>query len=309
LSSIRDRQSGFVAEGAKSALRPAPRTTIHSRSAQIRGWLISLAKHLVLVFFGLFFALPLFWMLSTAFKTDPEVLTYPPKWIPNELMWSNFPEAFVFVPFAAYLRNSAIVSTLSVFGTLLSCTLPAYAFARLQWRGRDPLFILVLSTIMLPYQVTMIPLYVIFNKIGWVNTLRPLIVPAFLGNPFFIFLLRQFFSGIPKDLSDSARIDGCTELRILGAIILPLARPALMVVALFQFLNSWNAFLGPLIYLNEERLFTVSLGLALMRSAYGLSRFSLIMAATSLFVIPVIILFFFAQRTFIQGITFTGIKG
>lgn len=309
MSSIRDRQSGFVAEGAKSALRPAPRTTIHSRSAQIRGWLISLAKHLVLVFFGLFFALPLFWMLSTAFKTDPEVLTYPPKWIPNKLMWSNFPEAFVFVPFAAYLRNSAIVSTLSVFGTLLSCTLPAYAFARLQWRGRDPLFILVLSTIMLPYQVTMIPLYVIFNKIGWVNTLRPLIIPAFLGNPFFIFLLRQFFSGIPKDLSDSARIDGCTELRILGAIILPLARPALMVVALFQFLNSWNAFLGPLIYLNEERLFTVSLGLALMRSAYGLSRFSLIMAATSLFVIPVIILFFFAQRTFIQGITFTGIKG
>jgi len=309
LSSIRDRQSGFVAEGAKSALRPAPRTTIHSRSAQIRGWLISLAKHLVLVFFGLFFALPLFWMLSTAFKTDPEVLTYPPKWIPDKLMWINFPEAFVFVPFAAYLRNSAIVSTLSVFGTLLSCTLPAYAFARLQWRGRDPLFILVLSTIMLPYQVTMIPLYVIFNKIGWVNTLRPLIIPAFLGNPFFIFLLRQFFSGIPKDLSDSARIDGCTELRILGAIILPLARPALMVVALFQFLNSWNAFLGPLIYLNEERLFTVSLGLALMRSAYGLSRFSLIMAATSLFVIPVIILFFFAQRTFIQGITFTGIKG
>ena len=177
-----------------------------------------------------------------------------------------------------------------------------------QWRGRDPLFILVLSTIMLPYQVTMIPLYVIFNKIGWVNTLRPLIIPAFLGNPFFIFLLRQFFSGIPKDLSDSARIDGCTELRILGAIILPLARPALMVVALFQFLNSWNAFLGPLIYLNEERLFMVSLGLALMRSAYGLSRFSLIMAATSLFVIPVIILFFFAQRTFIQGITFTGMK-
>ena len=309
MSSIRDRQSGFVAEGAKSALRPVQKTTIHSRSAQIRGWLISLAKHLVLVFFGLFFALPLFWMLSTAFKTDPEVLTYPPKWIPNKLMWSNFPEAFVFVPFAAYLRNSAIVSTLSVFGTLLSCTLPAYAFARLQWRGRDPLFILVLSTIMLPYQVTMIPLYVIFNKIGWVNTLRPLIIPAFLGNPFFIFLLRQFFSGIPKDLSDSARIDGCTELRILGAIILPLARPALMVVALFQFLNSWNAFLGPLIYLNEERLFTVSLGLALMRSAYGLSRFSLIMAATSLFVIPVIILFFFAQRTFIQGITFTGIKG
>lgn len=283
--------------------------TIHWSSAQIRRWLTSLTKHVVLISFSFFFALPLFWMLSTALKTDPEVLKYPPIWLPSKLMWSNFPEAFVFVPFATFLKNSVIVATLAVCGALLSCTLPAYAFARLEWRGRDALFILVLSTIMLPYQVTMIPLYVIFNKIGWVNTLRPLIIPAFLGNPFFIFLLRQFFSGIPKDLSDSARIDGCTELGILWNIILPLSRPALMVVALFQFLTSWNQFLAPLIYLNDQKLFTISLGLALMRSGYGLSRFSLIMAATSLFVVPVIILFFFAQRTFIQGITFTGMKG
>ncbi len=248
-------------------------------------------------------------MLSTALKTDQQVLAYPPKLLPNPWKLSNFPEAFTFVPFLTYLGNSVNVATLSVLGALFSCSLPAYAFARMQWRGRDALFILVLSTIMLPYQVTMIPLYVIFSKIGWVNTLKPLIIPHFFGNPFFVFLLRQFFLGIPKELSDSALIDGCTELRILWDIILPLSKPALMVVALFQFLNSWNEFLAPLIYLNDKNLFTISLGLAQMRSAYGLSRFSLIMAATSLFVIPVIILFFFAQKTFIQGITFTGLKG
>jgi multiple sugar transport system permease protein len=248
-------------------------------------------------------------MLSTALKTDVEVLKYPPVWIPSKPMWSNFPDAFVFVPFSTFLKNSVIIATLCVLGALFSCTLSAYGFARMEWRGRDMLFGLVLSTLMLPYQVTMIPLYVIFNKVGWVNTLYPLIVPSFFGNAFYIFLLRQFFLGIPQDLSDSARIDGCTELGILLNIILPLARPVLMVVALFQFLSSWNAFLGPLIYLSDKNLYTISLGLALMQSGYGLSRFSLIMAATSIFVVPVIILFFFAQRTFIQGITFTGLKG
>jgi multiple sugar transport system permease protein len=155
----------------------------------------------------------------------------------------------------------------------------------------------------------MVPLYVIFNKISWVNTLNPLIIPHFFGNAFFIFLLRQFFLGIPKDLTDAAVMDGCSDLRILWSVILPLAKPALMVVMLFQFLGSWNDFLTPLIYLNDKSLFTISLGLATMRSSYGLSRFSLIMAATSLFVVPVIILFFFAQKTFIQGIAFTGMKG
>jgi multiple sugar transport system permease protein len=283
--------------------------TVHSKSAQIQRWLISLCKHMVLIFFGIFFILPLLWMLSTALKEDQQVLAYPPRLLPNPWRWSNFPEAFTFVPFLTYLGNSITVAILSVLGSLISCSLPAYAFARMQWRGRDALFILVLSTIMLPYQVTMIPLYVIFSKIGWINTLKPLIIPHFFGNPFFIFLLRQFFLGIPKELSDSALIDGCSELRILWDIILPLSKPALMVVALFQFLSSWNEFLAPLIYLNDKNLFTISLGLAQMRSAYGLSRFSLIMAATSLFVIPVIVLFFFAQKTFIQGITFTGLKG
>ncbi len=276
---------------------------------KLRRWGTSLVKHLVLVFFGIFFILPLLWMLSTALKTDRQVLAYPPRWIPNPWVWSNFPDAFAFVPFGTFLKNSLTVAILSVLGVLISSSLSAYAFARLEWPGRDYLFILVISTLMLPYAATMIPIYVIFNRLGWVNTLYPLWVPNFLGNAFFIFLLRQFFKTIPYELSDSARIDGASELRIMWSIILPLARPVLMVVALLQFLGSWNDFLGPLIYLNEKKLFTVSLGLALMQSAYGLSRFSLIMAATSIFAVPVIILFFFAQRSFIQGIALTGLKG
>ena len=274
-----------------------------------RQGLTSLVKHAVLIFFGLFYVLPLFWMLSTALKKDAQVIAFPPVWIPNPAMWNNFIEAFNFVPFGTFLQNSLVISITTVIGVLVSCLFSAYAFSRLEWKGRDAMFFLVVSTLMLPYQVTMVPLYVIFNKIGWVNTLLPLIVPAFFGNAFFIFLARQFFLGIPKDLSDAALIDGCNDLQIIWKVILPLSRPLIMVIALFQFLGSWNDFLGPLIYLNDKNLFTVSLGLALMRSAYGLSRFSLIMAATSLFVVPVLILFFFAQKSFIQGITFTGLKG
>ncbi len=298
--------AGHLGRGAPSQTR---KQTLHSRSAIAKRWLTTLSKHAVLIFFGVFFVLPLVWMLTTALKTDPEVLRYPPTLLPATPIWQNFPDAFNFVPFGTYVRNSLWVSFTSVVGTLLSCTLAAYGFSRLEWKGRDVLFILVLSTLMLPYQVTMVPLYVLFNSFGWVNTFNPLIIPHFFGNAFFIFLLRQFFLGIPKDLSDAAVMDGCSDLRVLWSVILPLARPALMVVTLFQFLSSWNEFLTPLIYLNDKELFTISLGLATMRSAYGLSRFSLIMAATSLFVVPVIILFFFAQKTFIQGITFTGMKG
>lgn len=283
--------------------------TVRSNSAQVKRYLVSVLKHAILIALSVIFILPLIWMLTTALKTDQQVLAYPPSFLPNPVQWSNFPDAFTFVPFGTFLKNSALVAVLTVFGTLVSCALPAYAFARFDWRGRDLLFGIMLATIMLPFQVTMIPLYVTFSSIGWINTLLPLIVPHFFGNAFFIFLLRQFFLGIPRELSDSAVIDGASDLRILWSIILPLSKPVLSVVALFAFLGSWNDFLTPLIYLNDKELFTIPLGLALMRSSYGLSRFSLIMAATSLFVIPVIVLFFFAQRTFIQGITFTGLKG
>ena len=248
-------------------------------------------------------------MLTTALKTDQQIIEYNPRWIPDPWVWRNFPDAFIFVPFNIYLKNTLLIAALSVLGALISSALPAYAFARMEWPGRDIVFILVISTLMLPFAATLVPLYVVFSRLGWINTLYPLIIPNFFGNAFFIFLLRQFFLTIPLELSDAARIDGAGDLRIFWSVVLPLARPALMVVALFQFLASWNDFLGPLIYLNDTELFTISLGLAQMQSAYGLSRFSLIMAATSIFVVPVIILFFFAQRSFIQGITLTGLKG
>jgi len=294
---------------AQPALATSPKPKTRSNQVTARRLTTSLLKHGALIFFGLFFIFPLIWMLSTALKTDKQVLSYPPSWIPSPVMWGNFIDAFFFVPFGTYLINTLIVTLLSVIGVVISSVLPAYAFARMEWPGREWVFVLVISTIMLPFQVTMIPLYVIFSRIGWTNTLLPLIVPHFFGNAFFIFLFRQFFRGIPNELSDAALIDGAGELRILTSIILPLSKPAIMVVALFQFLNSWNDFLTPLIYLNDTRWFTISLGLAQMQSSYGLSRFSLIMAATSLFTVPVIILFFFAQRSFIQGITFTGMKG
>ena len=292
-----------------TALAPGSESHPRTGSFSWRSTRESLFKHTVLIFFGIFFIFPLIWMLATALKTDQQVLSYPPTWIPDPVVWQNFPDAFRFVPFATYLRNSLLVATLSVIGVTISSALPAYAFSRMEWPGRDIVFVLVISTIMLPFQVTMIPLYIIFNKIGWINTLWPLFVPSFFGNAFYIFLLRQFFLGIPQELSDAAFIDGAGELRILWSVILPLAKPALMVVALFQFLNSWNDFLVPLIYLNDRELFTISLGLAQMQSSYGLSRFSLIMAAASIFTVPIIVLFFFAQRSFIQGITFTGMKG
>ncbi len=278
-------------------------------SITIRRGLVSVIKHAMLIFFGFFYVLPLLWMLSTALKKDAQVIAFPPVWIPHPVLWRNFIDAFFFVPFGTFLRNSITVSGLTVIGALISCIFPAYAFSHLNWKGRDLVFFLMISTLMLPFQVTMIPVYVVFNKLKWVNTLLPLIVPSFFGSAFYIFLMRQFLLGIPKDLSDAALIDGCNDFQIIRNVILPLSRPVVMTVALFQFLGSWNDFMGPLIYLNDKNLFTVSLGLALMRSAYGLSRFSLIMAAAALFVVPTIILFFFAQKSFIQGITFTGIKG
>jgi multiple sugar transport system permease protein len=276
---------------------------------KLKNGLISIVKHSVLIVVGFFYVLPLLWMLSTALKKDAQVIAFPPVWIPNPVMWSNFVEAFSFVPFATFLKNSIIISGLTVFGALISCIFPAYSFSHLNWKGRDFVFFLMICTLMLPYQVTMIPVYLIFNKLKWLNTLLPLIVPSFFGGAFYIFLMRQFLLGIPKDLSDAALIDGCNDFKIIRYVILPLSKPVIMTVALFQFLNSWNDFMGPLIYLNDKNLYTVSLGLALMRSAYGLSRFSLIMAAAAMFVVPTIILFFFAQKSFIQGITFTGLKG
>jgi multiple sugar transport system permease protein len=223
-------------------------------------------------------------------------------WIPRPATRQNYLNAFNTVPLLEYGKNTLIVTIFSVCGALCSNTLVAYGFSRLQWRSREFFCILTLATLMLPFQVTMVPLFIMFSRLHWTNTYLPLIVPCFFGNALYIFLLRQFFLGIPRELSEAARMEGASELQILWHIILPLAKPALFTVALFQFLFSWNDFLGPLIYLNDQSKFTLALGLANMQSAIGLSDFGMIMAAAVVTVAPVIFLFIFAQRYFIEGI-------
>jgi multiple sugar transport system permease protein len=226
------------------------------------------------------------------------------------LRWENFPRAIrAMRHFGRYATNTLILCVLNAIGTVLSSSMVAYGFARLEWRGRDRLFAVLLATMMIPFPVVMIPLYSLFRWMGWVGTLQPLWVGSFFANAFNVFLLRQFFRTIPRDLSEAARIDGCGEFRIFWQIILPLCKPALVVVALFTFLGAWNDFLGPLIYLTDERDFTLALGLeALKTSESGATEWPYLMAASTLVILPVITLFFFAQRSFIEGIALTGTK-
>ncbi len=253
------------------------------------------------------FALPFYWLLSTAVKTPAQLFTFPPIWVPTEPQWSNFGNAMGFFPFGQYLFNTLTICGATVIGTLLSNSLIAYGLSRIEWPGRNLVFILLLGTLLLPFQVTLIPLFIMFAHIGWVDTYLPLVVPAFFGNAFFMFLLRQFFLGIPRELGEAVRIDGGSELTIFWRIVLPLSKSALAVVALFAFINAWNDFLGPLVYLRTQSKYTLAIGLSTFLGEYG-SQWSWLMAASALVFIPIVILFFFTQRLFIQGITFTGSK-
>ena len=224
--------------------------------------------------------------------------------------WENFGNAIRAMQFfPQYLRNTLILCLLTVIGTVCSSALAAYGFSRIEWRGRNRVFIIAVATMMIPFPVIMVPMYALFQSIGWIGTLRPLWVPTFFAQAFNIFLLRQFFLTIPKDLSDAARIDGCGEFRIFLQIILPLCKPALLVVALFQFMATWNDFLGPLIYLTDQKDFTLALGLQFFQSQHGGTEWHYLMAASVIVVLPVIILFFFTQKSFIEGISMTGVKG
>lgn len=267
-----------------------------------------LLSHAVLVVCATFFVLPFYWLVSTSLKSDVEIFKTPPVWVPKELLWGNFKRAVEYIPFALFLQNTLVICVLSVLGALVSCSLVAYSFSRIRWAGRDPLFMVLLATMMLPGQVTLIPVFSIFRALGWIDTILPLVVPHWLGTAFFIFLLRQFFLTIPLELSDAARIDGCSEWDIYRRVILPLAKPALATVGLFTFINAWNDFGGPLLYLNDERKATLSLGLQMFVSQHG-AEWSLLMAASTLMTVPIVVLFFFAQRTFIQGIATSGVKG
>jgi multiple sugar transport system permease protein len=242
---------------------------------------------------------------SEPFETSVDYLAAQVK---PGLIWSNYTRGLRFIDFKQQLSNTLIICVFCVLGTLISCSLVAYGLSKIEWRGRDLLFIIILSTMMLPYQVIMVPMFAVFVKLRWVDTFLPLTVPAFFGNAFFIFLLRQFFMSIPKDLSEAAKIDGCTEFDIYRRIILPLSKPALAMVGLWTFMGAWNDFMGPLIYLVEESRYTLSLGLAMFLGEYG-SEYGMLMAVSTVVTIPIIILFFFTQRTFIQGITMTGLKG
>jgi ABC-type glycerol-3-phosphate transport system permease component len=257
---------------------------------------------------AILFLLPLVWMASSALKPDYQVLEYPPRLLPRPVTWSNFPNALTYVPFGRYALNTLFIALMVIIGHLLSCTLVAYAFARLRAPGKNALFMVLLATMMLPYPVTMIPIYIGFNTLGWVNSFLPLIVPAFFGSPFYIFLLRQYFLTLPPELEDAARVDGANTLQILARVILPISQPALATVSIFSFQAVWNDFLAPLIYLHDQTKYTVTLGLNFFRSSYDV-RWGYLMAASLVTMLPVVILFFLAQRLFIQGITVTGLKG
>jgi len=222
--------------------------------------------------------------------------------------WQNYPKAFSMIDFWLNLRNTLFICVSVVLATLVSCSLVAYSFSRIEWPGRDALFVVVLATMMLPYEVTLIPLFVLYKWLGWTGSFKPLIIPAFFGTPFYIFLLRQFFMGIPRDLSAAARIDGCSEFGIFAHVIIPLSKPALATTALFMFLFQWADFLNPLIYLQDDRQYTLAIALQQFQSNHE-AQWGPLMAMSSVITMPIILLFFLAQRTFIQGITMTGLKG
>lgn len=254
------------------------------------------------------FILPFAWTVRTSIMPPWQVYTIPPEWIPKEFHFENYLKPFQWYPFLTYFKNSFLIAGLNIVGTIMSSSLVAYAFARLRFPEKRWLFLVILSTMMLPYHTTLIPQYLIFSRLGWINTFLPLTVPQFFGVPYYIFLLRQFFMTISPELDDAAKIDGCSLMGIFFRILLPLSRPALGIVAIQTFTSAWNSFMSPLVYLHDANKYTVALSLRLF-SGRTVIEMEPLMAATTMAVLPLIVLFFFAQRYFVQGIVITGIKG
>jgi multiple sugar transport system permease protein len=278
-------------------------------STRTRRRLGKVAAYVALAPISLVALVPLVWMLSTALKSDEQLYLWPPQWIPTPIMWENFPRAWTYAPFSTYLRNTLTITLLALVGQMLSASVVAYGFARLRFPGRDFLFMVLLATLMLPNAVTLIPTYLLFRTLGWIDTFYPMIVPAYFGgSAFYVFLLRQFFRSIPMELSDAAKIDGCSNLGTLFRIVMPLAKPALATVAIFSFMNNWNDFLRPLIYLNSQANLTLTVGLQSFMLDYRL-LVQYLMAVSAVMTLPVIVIFFVAQRYFIQGMILSGMKG
>jgi multiple sugar transport system permease protein len=257
---------------------------------------------IAILFFG-----PFLWLISTSLAPESQVFSSSLVWIPNPISWSNYAHGLDEFPFWLYFRNTVVICVLTVIGATASSSFIAYGFSRVSWPGREALFVVVLATLILPYQVTLIPLYLLFKQFGWLNTYLPLIVPSYFGDAFFIFLFRQFYFGIPSELSDAARIDGCGDFTIYLRVLLPLSKPVLATAAIFSFIGAWSDFLGPLIYLTDASKYTLSIG---VQQVIGQEpHWTWLMAVGVVMTMPILILFFFVQRTFIQGISFSGIKG
>lgn len=264
--------------------------------------------HIVLILAGLTFLMPLLWIFSTSLKTAGQVFIIPVEWIPSRPQWKNFVEIFEILPLAYFIRNTFIVTLLGTLGTICSSLLVGYSLARLRWPGREAIFIVLVATMMLPFVVTLIPTFILFKYLGWLDTLLPLFVPSWFGHAFYIFLMRQFMIGLPLELEEAARIDGASSWRILVRVIAPLCGPAIATVAIFAFLAHYNDFMGPLLYLSSNDKFTLPLGIYWYQGRYG-NQWHLVMAVSTVALVPVIVLFFVAQRYFIRGIALTGLAG
>lgn len=287
------------------ATRVRPRAASRGRglaSGNLLAYALLIGGSIVMLF-------PFVWLIRSSLMGPDQIFTSPPEWIPRPVAWSNYVEALTIVPFSRYFLNTMTIELFTVLGTIITSSLAAYSFARLRWRGRNLIFGILLSGLMLPYAATLIPTFMFWQGVGAIDTYLPLTVPAwFGGGAFNIFLLRQFFLTIPKELDEAAYLDGATPLGVLWRVILPLSKPALIVVSIFTFITVWNDFLGPLIYLADDEKFTLALGLASFRGLYN-AQWGYLMAASTAVVAPIIVLFFLAQRYFIEGIALTGIKG
>lgn len=291
-----------------SAVRSIVVIQTRMRSTKVRRYITTTLIYVALVIGATVFALPFLWMISSSLKPLKDIFTIPINWIPSQLLWSNYRDALTALPFGVYFFNTAKITLLNIIGSLFSCTLAAFGFARMNFFGKNVLFIMLLGSMMLPHQVRIIPLFILFRNLGWINTHLPLIVPSFFAQAFNVFLLRQYFLTIPVELEEAAIIDGAGYLRIFSQIFLPLSKPALITVGLFTFLGSWNDFFNPLIYLNSQRLFTVALGLASFSGEFS-GYWHWMMAAAVTSALPCILIFFIFQRYFVEGIALTGLKG
>ena len=291
----------------QAGLSRPPRRLSRWQSRRLQQRTASILSHILLILGSIIMIVPFVWMLSTSFKAPGKTFVYPPEWIPDPVVWQNYPNMWTALPFNNFFLNSVKIAGLSTLGQLLTCAMAAFAFSVLKFKGRDVLFLLLIATLMIPHQVTLIPTFILFSKIGWVGTHLPLWVPAFWGGAFGTFLLRQFFLTIPIDLAESARMDGASIFRIFTSIYLPLSMPALATLGIFTFMWTWNNLLDPLIYVSKLKQLTLTVGLSFFQNQYG-GKWTLMMEGAVVSILPILIIFFLAQKYFIQGIAMTGIK-